>query len=105
MEVGEMDLGMFSFLPLKAVKSIPEELAHAGGIPDYREIVRTLPEPNNWFVIVDYLISSAAYAIRLSTDRGDTPVVWIGDGTHHRVVATSFRGLLDAYLENPMGLV
>lgn len=105
MEDGETDPDMFSFLPLKAVKSILEELAHFAGIPDYREIMRSLPDPNCWFVIVDYLISSAVYAVRLSADPGDTPVLWIGDGTHHRVVASSFSGFLEAYLANPIGLV
>src|SRR5262249_11217733 len=42
MEDGATDPEMFSFLPLKAVRAVPEELAHFGGIPDYREIVRSL---------------------------------------------------------------
>ena len=55
MEPGEMDPGMFAFLPLSAVKSIPQELALFGGTPDYREIKQTLIDPHRWFVIVDYL--------------------------------------------------
>ena len=66
MDQGRMDENMFSFLSIDAIKSIPEELANFGGIPDYRDIVRTLPDPQHWFVIVDFLISSAVYAIRLS---------------------------------------
>jgi hypothetical protein len=105
MEEGETDTDMFSFLPLKAVRAIPEELAHFGGIPDYREIIRSLADPHRWFVIVDYLITSAVYAIRLSAVPENTPVLWIGSGKHHRIVAPSFSGFLEAYLANPLGLV
>jgi hypothetical protein len=105
MEEGETDPEVFSFLPLKAVKSIPEELAHFGGIPDYREIMLSLADPHHWFVIVDYIITSAVYAIRLSAVPENTPVLWIGSGKHHRVVAPSFSGFLEAYLANPLGLV
>lgn len=105
MESGTFDPDMFSFISLNSVKSIPEELAHFGGIPDYREIVRTLPDPNRWFVIVDYMICSAVYAIRLSTDTQDTPVLCIGDGTHHRVVAASFSDFIERYLANPFALL
>jgi cell wall assembly regulator SMI1 len=102
MEEGETDTDMFSFLSLEAVKSIPEELAHFGSIPDYGEIMRSLPDPNRWFVIVAYLTSSAVYAIRLCADPEGTPVLWIGDGTHNRVVASSFSGFLEAYLADPL---
>jgi hypothetical protein len=104
MEEGETDPNVFWFLPLKAVKSIPEELAHFGGIPDYRDITRSLADPHRWFVIVDYLITSAVYAIRLSATDESTPVLWIS-GSRHRIVAPSFSGFLEAYLENPLGLM
>ena len=105
MEEGEIDSDLFSFLPLKAVRAVPEELAHFGGIPDYREIVWTLPEPHRWFVIVDYLIRSAVYAIHLSATEEPSPVLWIGGGKHHRIVAPSFSGFLEAYLANPHDLL
>jgi hypothetical protein len=102
---GEADPDGFSFLPLHAVKSIPEELAHWGGTPDYRDIMRSLLDPSHWFVIVDYLICSAVYAIRLSPRSESTPVLWIGDGTRHRVAASSFTTFVQAYLVNPFELL
>jgi len=105
MESGEMDENMFSFLAIDAIKSIPEELATFGGIPDYTAIMRSLTEPHHWFVFVDYLITSAAYAIRLSLGDESTPVLWIGNGTRYRVVAESFSGFLEAYLSNPDSLL
>jgi SMI1/KNR4 family protein SUKH-1 len=104
MDEGAADAEWFFFLPLEAVKSVPEELAHCGGIPDYTEIVRTLPDSHSWFVIVDFVIHSAVFAIRLSADVVPTPVRWIGDGTHHHVVAPSFSDFVEAYLAKPLNL-
>jgi len=104
MEKGEIDEELFSFLPLQAVKSIPEELGQFGGIPDYTQITRSLPDARRWFVIVDYLICSAVYAIRLSAELESTPVMWIGDGTHYREVAPCFSGFLESYMTNPRDL-
>lgn len=105
MEEGETDPDMFSFLPLKAVKSVSEELAQFGGIPDYRQITRSLADPHRWFVIVDYLIGSAVYATRLSANGEAAPVLWIGDSEHQRVVSPSFSEFLEVYLANPFGLL
>lgn len=105
MEDGGADPDMFTFLRLVEVRAVTEELAHFGGIPDYRDIVRSLPEPHRWFVIVDYLITSAVYAIRLGATDEATPVVWIGGGSHVRVVASSFSGFVEVYLANPYALL
>jgi len=94
----------FAFHSLQAVKSVPEELAHFSGIPDYTDIMRTLPDPHTWFVVIDFLISSAVFAIRLSSDAGSTPVRWIGGGTHHHVVAPTFSDVLETYLADPLRL-
>jgi cell wall assembly regulator SMI1 len=104
MDEGDGDAEWFFFHPLQAVKSVPEELAHIRGFPDYTEIVRTLPDSHSWFVIVDFVFRSAAFAIRLSDDAVPTPVRWIGDGTHHHVVAPSFSDFLEAYLAEPLNL-
>ncbi len=105
MQRWETDKNMFSFLPIHAIKNIPEELAHCRGIPDYRDIVRTLADPHCWFVIVDYLITSAVYAVRFTADIESTPVLWIGNGVCHRIVAPTFADFLEAYLANPYELL
>lgn len=105
MEPGETDPEMFSFLPLHSVKPIPEEIAHFTGIPDYTAIMETLPHSHRWFVFVDYLISSAVYAIRLSAPKDGTPVLWVGSGRDHRGVASSFAGFVEVYLANPFDLL
>jgi hypothetical protein len=105
MEQGETDSEMFSFLPLHSIKPIPEDIAQFGGTPDYTEIMKTLPDPDRWFVFVDYLLYSAVYAIRLSAPTESTPVLWVGSGRHHRVVASSFSGFVEIYLTNPHNLL
>ena len=94
----------FSFLPLDGVKAVSEEIATFGGVPDYREIVWTLPDSRDWYVIVDFLISSAVYAIRMKSGADGNPVILINDGTTVRTVAPSFRGFLHAYLTDQLSL-
>ena len=90
---------------IDAIKSVPEELATFGGVPNYTAIMRSLADPHHWFVFVDYLIMSAVYAIRLFSGDESTPVLWIGDGTRHRVVAESFSVFVEAYLSNSDNLL
>jgi len=95
---------MFEFLSLDEVKSIPEDLAHFGGVPDYREIVLSLSEPQHWFVIVDFMITSSVFAIRLCKTDDLTPVITIC-GKNHMIVAPSFAGFLEAYFANPFDVM
>lgn len=105
MEENTFDENMFSFIPLNKVKSIPEELASFCGLPDYTGIISSIPDPSHWFVIVDFLISSAVFAIRLDRVSEHAPVIVIYDGTNYRVVASSFTNFLEAYLSNPLGIL
>ena len=102
MDEWDVDNDMFSFHSLPKVKNVTEDLAHFGGIPDYTAIVHTLNRPDRWFVIVDFLICSAVYAVDLSEERCTTPVHRICDDTHHRIVAPSFAAFLEAYLDDPV---
>jgi hypothetical protein len=98
MERWKSDEKMLEFLHLEAVKSVPEELADFRGIPDYGNIVHTLPNPERYFVIADFMITSRVYAIRLSDDASqETPVVWIC-GDHHGRIAGSFTEFGEKYL-------
>jgi hypothetical protein len=99
MERWESDEEMLEFLHLEAVKSVPEYLADFLGVPDYGNIVHTLPNAEWHFVIADFMIASHVYAIRLSDDvsRG-TPVVFICGDSHMRI-ASSFTEFVEMYLE------
>ena len=98
MERGDGDEDMLEFLHLGAVKSVPEELANFRGIPDYGNIVNTLSNPEQYFVIADFMITSHVYAIRLSDDASEeTPVVLVR-GDIHRRIAGSFTEFGERYL-------
>ena len=104
MNEGETDNDLLSFHSLDAIKRIPEELAHFGGVPDYRDILQTLPDAHAWFVIGDWSINCAVIAIRLTGSASETPVVWIADGTTYWNVGQSFSEFLETYLANPQQL-
>jgi len=71
MEKGEIDGNCFLSFPAGGQEHTGE-LGQFGGIPDYTQITRSLPDARRWFVIVDYLICSAVYAIRLSAELEST---------------------------------
>jgi hypothetical protein len=98
MAEGQTDNDMLEFLPLNSLKSITEELIEFGGIPDYRGLRESLPDPYQCFVIIDYMIRSHVYAVRLSHDPlAVTPVIWIC-GPHWEVIAPSFSDFGERYL-------
>jgi SMI1 / KNR4 family (SUKH-1) len=93
------DKDMLEFLHLDAVKSVPEELIHFRGIPDYGNIANTLPNAERYFVIADFMLSSNVFAIRLSDDASkETPVVVIC-GDSHTQIADSFTEFGEIYLQ------
>jgi len=89
MNAGTSDSEMFWFLPLEAVRSLPEALGEHGQISAHHRIMGALSEPERWFVIVDYMIASEIFAIRLSDITENNPVLRYCDG--HQIVASSFR--------------
>lgn len=97
------DSEMISFLPLQAVRTIPDVLGKHGKISVHHEIMGSLPEPHRWFVIVDYMIGSAVFAIRLSPVVESNPV--LGYCGPYQIVAPTFSDFLEAYLTDPLELV
>jgi len=94
------DSKIFSFLRLEAVRSLTEVL---GEYVHHHENRRMLPEPDRWFVIVDYCISAEIFAIRLSAVAEGNPFLRFCDG--YEIVAPSFSGFLETYLSNPLTLL
>src|ERR1700679_2672555 len=83
MERWESDEDRLEFLHLEATKSVPDELAGFRGVPDYGNIVNTLPDAEGYFVIADFMLRSHVYAIRLSNGASDeTPVVCVCGDSH-----------------------
>lgn len=100
MAEGCEDKALFGFLPLAAIKSVPEELARMDGIPDYSGIIQTLDAAARCFVFAEFLVWSHVYALRLSADpSAETPVIRISGG-RYAVMSHSFTDFAEAYLAN-----
>ncbi len=89
-----------TFFPLRMVKSVAEDLANFGGIPDYRAISQTLDDCPHWFVIADFLITSQVFAIHIAESIHPTPVIVIYGEGDYQVSASSFTAFLSRYLVN-----
>jgi hypothetical protein len=91
----ESDDYWLEFLRLGAVRSVPDEMAD---YPAFSDIVNTLPDAGQHFVIANFMLSSHFYAIRLSRENSQrTPVLWIL-GEHHAQIANSFTEFGERYL-------
>lgn len=91
----ECDPDGFGFYPLVRVKNVVEE---------YAELSKMTPSnasnPQTYFVFVDYLQWSWAYAIRLSNDVSQlNEVIHVGT-IRPKVIANSFSEFVDMYLKD-----
>ncbi|MFL9485559.1 hypothetical protein ACI6Q2_22450 [Chitinophagaceae bacterium LWZ2-11] len=101
----ELSKDLSQFYTFDQFKSIKNELAHWGGVPDYRNIVNTLVQHENCFVFADYMSHLFAYAIRLYPNKTEVNEVYMICGDKHKIVANSFSGFLDLYFNNSLELV
>lgn len=69
-----------------------------------------VPESNSWFIFADHSLHIETFAIRLSSDsRNPSPVARVrlceNEQFDIEVAFDSFSAFLDAYLDNPMGIL
>jgi hypothetical protein len=98
MEPGHSDEDLLEFLHLGDIMGVSEELAGYRGVPDYGNIVNTLPNADQYFVIADYMCTFYVFAIRLSWDRSDEAPVVLIFGESHTRIAGSFTEIGEKYL-------
>jgi len=103
--INELDKDLYQFYMFDQFKSIEKELAHWGGIPDYRNIVNTLNQCENCFVFADYMFHMFAYAIRLYPQTTDINEVYMICGDKYKILANSFSGFLDLYFDDSIELI
>ncbi|HVW95796.1 MAG TPA: methylmalonyl-CoA epimerase [Mucilaginibacter sp.] len=96
-EIKAYDQNMFVFYKFDEFKSVKEDIGDFGGIPDYREIIHTLPQHENCFVFIDHMITSSVYAIRLYKHKCDVNEVYVIVGNQFKVVAKSFTEFISIY--------
>jgi len=97
MDVGDMDLENISFHALEQVKPLSGELADPpiGGLTG---------DPDDYFIVADYLIDSIVYVVRM-TAAGETSPVLALCGNYVVPVADSFRGFVELYLSDSDAVV
>jgi hypothetical protein len=100
----ELDKDLYQFYPFDQFRSVEKELAHWGGVPNYRNIVNTLKQCENCFVFADYMSHLFAYAIRLYQTTTDFNEVYMICGDKYKIIANSFSDFLDLYFDNSMEL-
>jgi len=99
MEPGGIDEGLFVAFPLAELRPIPEAVGAYGGTPDYRPIVRVLPDCSDYFVFGECMIWLNVVAVRLRPT-GPTPVLWIC-GSTFIPLARTFDEFWEAFLRDP----
>ena len=100
----ELDKDLYQFYSFDQFRSVAEELAHFGGIPNYNNIVNTLKQSENCFVFADYMANLFAYAIRLHQNITKVNEVYLICGDEFKLVAISFSDFLDLYFDNSIEL-
>jgi hypothetical protein len=100
----ELDKDLYEFYSFDKFGSVRKELAHWGGVPDYRNIVNTLNQCENCFVFADYMFHLFTYAIRLYQNATVINEVYIICGDKYKIIANSFAGFLDLYFDDSMEL-
>jgi methylmalonyl-CoA/ethylmalonyl-CoA epimerase len=96
-EIEAYDDDMFEFYKFDEFKSVKDELGNYSGIPDYTNIVNTLPMHENCFVFVNYFITITVYAIRLYNVSAAVNEVYAIIGDEFKVVANSFSEFIRIY--------
>jgi len=101
----ELNKDLYQFYTFDQFKSVEKELAHWGGIPDYRNIVNTLHQCENCFVFADYMFHLFSYAIRLYPKVTSLNEIYLICGDKHKIVANSFSEFLSLYFDSSVDLI
>ena len=91
---------LFELWPLGKVSRVPEEVATWRGIPDYGDIVETLPNVHNYFAFADAFICLTVFAVEICNGQIETPVVLIS-GSSWVKVADTFDEFWLKIIEDP----
>lgn len=93
------DKNFFEFYSINKIDDIVGHYKDWMGIPDYKDIVLTLNEPENHFVFANYLNHLYAYTIRLDKFKENNNGVFVICGDKYKQVADSFTEFIKLFLE------
>lgn len=92
------DLRMFEYYPFIHFKNVHEHLGNWNGIPDYSNIINTLPDSDMYFVFADYMFHMFTYAIKLNNGGTENNEVIIISGDKFKIIANSFSEFIELYI-------
>ncbi|PAW94321.1 hypothetical protein CKK33_12815 [Mucilaginibacter sp. MD40] len=95
---------LFTFYGIDEFKSVKDEVGDYGGIPNYRKIVKTLPDHEHCFVFAEYMIHSGIYAIKLFEKPTTINNVYVIVGHDYKQVANNFSEFIESFKRGDEGL-
>ena len=98
---GEYDDNFFQFYSLLQFKKISDEFKDwENGIQNYRNLEKTLPYFDNYYVFANYFNFLFTYAIRLYPHNDKTNEILVLCGDEYKKIANSFSEFIDLYLND-----
>jgi len=99
-EIDDYNQDMFIFYKFDEFKSVEEEVGDFGGVPDFRNIINTLPQHQDCFIFADYSITVSVFAIRLCEEKSEINEIYSILGDQYKIVAKSFSEFIALYKED-----
>jgi hypothetical protein len=99
------DENFFQFYSLENFKAIEDRYLDWEGIPDFKAVLKVLPDYQNVFVIADYSIHVISYSIRLFPAQSSENDVYAICGPDYKRVARSFTEFITTYMSNISSLM
>ena len=96
----EYDGNFFQFYSLNQLKTINEEYKDWKGIPNYKNIVNTLIESEQYFVFANYSCHLFSYAIRFNSSHSINNDILVLCGDEYKKIANSFSEFIELYLKD-----
>jgi hypothetical protein len=91
------DNNYFDFYSLDNFKSVKSLYHDYTRIPNYSQLINTLPNSENYYVFADFQMCLFSYAIYLDKNLGSHSVVVLCGG-EYRIIADSFSDFIDLFL-------
>lgn len=88
---------LFCFYSFSHFYNVDVKLGRWRGIPDYGNIINTLPNSRDCFVFADYMFHLHAYAIRLYKEPAERNEVYVICGDEYKEIAGSFTEFMALY--------
>lgn len=99
-EIDDYNIDMFAFYKFDEFMTVKENVGDFGGVPDYRNIINTLPVHQSCFVFANYFTTLAVFAIQLYNDKSEFNEIYAIMGDQYKVVAKSFTEFVNLYRED-----